>query len=133
MPTSKKFHMLSGSFVILFADCLPAVGAILRRPVPLRLVAVLWDSVARRLRVGASRLGLTARGCWVGAVVTPSAGRRWWVRAIVGSVRVGRVGAVAGVVARTVGLVRSVGGGVGDHDCGGLTVAESDGGSFGCV
>ena len=39
---------------------------------------------------------------------------------------------MAGVVAGTARLMRSVGRGgcVGDHDCGGLTIAESDGGSF---
>ena len=76
-------------------------------------------------------------GSWVGAMVASSAGRGWWVGAIAGSVRVGRVGAVAGVVVRAVWLVRGVGGGgggsVGDHDCGGLAIAESDGGCLGGV
>lgn len=104
--------------------------------------------MAGRLRVGAGRLDLAASrlhmaasglystgGSWVGAMVASGAGRGWRVGAIAGSVRVGRVGAVAGVVVRTVRLVRSVGGGgsVGDHDCGGLAVTESDGGCLGGV
>jgi hypothetical protein len=124
-------------------DCSPVVGAILGRPAPLGLVAVFRDSVARRLRVGASRLGLTASrlhvaasgldsasGSWVGAVVASSAGRGWRVGAIARSVRVRRVGAVARVVARTVRLVRGVcgSGSVGDHHRGGLAGTESDGG-----
>jgi hypothetical protein len=124
----------------------PVVGAVLLRPAPLRFITVLRDSVAGRLRVGASRLGLTAGrlhmtasgldsagGSRVGAVAASSAGRGWRVGAILRSVRVGRVGAVAGVVARAVRLVRGVGGGVGDHDRGGLAVTESDGGGLGGV
>jgi hypothetical protein len=124
------------------------VGSVLRRPSPLRLVAVLWDSVAGRLRVGASRLGLTtsrlhvaaggldaASGSWVRVVAIPSAGQGWRVGAIAGSVGVGRECVVAGVVARTVRLVGGVGGcgGVGDHDRGGLAVTKSDGGCLGGV
>jgi hypothetical protein len=124
------------------------LSSVLGRPAPLRLVAVFRDSVAGRLRVGASRLGLTASwlhvaasgldsasGSWVRAVVASSAGRGWRVGAIARSVRVGRVGAVARVVARTVRLVRSVsgGGGVRDHDCGGLAGTEGDGGCLGGV
>jgi hypothetical protein len=109
---------------------------------------VLRDGVAGRLRVCASRLDLTAGGLhvaasgldaagssWVRAMAASSAGRRWRVGAIVWSIRVGRVGVVAGVVARTVRLVGSVGGGggVGDHDRGGLAVTKSDSYSFGGV
>jgi hypothetical protein len=121
------------------------VGSVLRRPSPLRLVAVLSDSVAGRLRVGASRLGLTtsrlhvaaggldtASGSWVRVVAISSAGRGWRVGAIFGSVGVWRECVVAGVVARTVRLVGGVGGcgGVGDHDRGGLAVTKSDGGGL---
>jgi len=124
------------------------MGSVLCRPSPLRLVAVLRDSVAGRLRVGASRLDRTASGLhvaaggldaasgrWVRAVVASSTGRGWWVGAIAGSVGVGGVSVVAGVVARTVRLVRSVrgGGGVGDHDRGSLAVTKSDGGGLGSV
>jgi len=133
-----QFHVLSNSFRALSVDRLPAVRAILRRPGPLRLVVVFWDSVAGGLRVGASRLGRTASrlhmaasgldsasGCRVRAVVTSSA--------ILGPVGVGRVGAVAGVVARAIRLVRSVGGGVRDHNRCSVAIAESNCGSFGGV
>jgi hypothetical protein len=144
----RKCHMLSSSFITFFMDCLPAVGSVLRRPSPLGLVAVLRDCVAGGLRVCASRFDLTtgrlhvaacgldaASGSWVGAVTASSAGRAWRVGAILGSVRVGRVCVGAGLVARTVRLVRGVGGGggVGDHDRGGLAATKSDGGGLGGV
>lgn len=59
--------MLPSSCIALSTDSSPTVGAVLGRPAPLRLVAVLGDSVAGRLRVGAGRLGLAASGLHVTA------------------------------------------------------------------
>jgi hypothetical protein len=136
-----KYQTLSSSFISFFVDCLPDVGSVLRRPSPLRLVAMFRDSVAGGLRVGASRLDRTASGLHatsrrgVRAVVASSAGWGWRVGAIARSVRVGWVVVVARVVARTIRLVGGVGGGgrVGDHDRGSLAVTKSDGGGLGGV
>lgn len=125
--SNSKCQTSSLSSSILRAGNLPAVGAVLGRPGPLRLVTM---SIAGWLGLATSRLHVTARyvatgWLWAGAVATSSSGGEWRVGAVVvarasGEWRVRSV-AVTG---------RCVGSSVSDNYSRGLAVTKSDGGSL---
>ena len=114
---------------MLRGSCLPAVGAVLRWPAPLRLVPVLSESGG--LGLATSRLHVAARNIatgwlWAGAVATTCTSGEWWVRAVVaarscGEWRVRSVTTMAGWL---------VGSSVRDDYSRSLTVTKSDGGSL---
>lgn len=115
---------------MLRGSCLPAVGAVLRRPAPLRLVAVL--SVSGGLGLTTTGLHVTAGNIatgwlWAGAVATSSSCGEWWVRAVVAARSSGewRVRSVTTMTGRLVGSS------VRDDYSRGLAVTKSDGGSLG--
>ena len=116
---------------MLRGSCLPAVGAVLGWPAPLRLVAVLSVSGGLGLATSRGRLHVTAGNIatgwlWAGAVATSSASGEWWVRAVVAARSSGewRVRSVTTMTGRLVGSS------VRDDYSRGLAVAKSDGGSL---
>ena len=116
---------------MLRGSCLPAVGAVLRRPAPLRLVAVL--SVSGGLGLTTTGLHVTAGNIatgwlWAGAVATSSSCGEWWVRAVVAARSSGewRVRSMAVTV-----IAWRVGGGVRNDYGRSLAVSKSNSGSLG--
>jgi hypothetical protein len=122
-------------------SCLPALGAVLGRPAPLRLVTM---SIAGRLGLATSGLHVTARHVaagrlWTGAVATASSSGEWWVRAMVAASasRVRWVRTVVVTIASGEWRVRSmavtgrrVSSSVGDNYSRSLAITKSDGGSL---
>lgn len=139
--TKAKCQISLSSSSMLSASCLPAVGAVLGWPAPLRLVAM---SIAGWLGLAASRLHVTARAVairwlWAGAVATACASRVWWMGAVstTSTTGVWWVRTVVVAIASWEWRVRSVavtgrcaGSSVSDNYSRGLAVTKSDCGSL---